>query len=197
MLNDKFKNFKLILASNSPRRRFLLKEAGFDFELRIQPESREDYPLKMRPELIPLYLAKMKASAFEGLLESNEILITADTIVILNNRVLGKPKDFQEAFDMLTLLSGHRHEVITAVCLKSKNKEKIFSASSEVWFRKLSELEITHYINEFKPYDKAGAYGVQEWIGYVGVERIEGSFFNVMGFPIQMVYVELEKFIEG
>jgi septum formation protein len=195
MLREDLKNYKLILASNSPRRQSLMKEAGLNFELRIPPEISEDYPANMQADTVPHYLAKIKASTFEGQLENNEIVITADTVVILSNRVLGKPKDLKDAFKMLNSLSGRKHEVITAVCFKSKFKEKIFSATSEVWFRKLSEQEINYYIHEFKPYDKAGAYGIQEWIGYIGVERIEGSFFNVMGLPIQMVYVELEKFI--
>jgi septum formation protein len=196
MLRDKLKNFKLILASKSPRRQYLMKEAGFQFELRIPSELTEDYPADMKPYTIPIYLARMKASSFEDCLGNNEIVIAADTIVILKDRVLGKPKDFNEAYGMLCSLSGCRHEVITGVCLKSREKEHFFSASSEVWFRKLREEEIVYYINECKPYDKAGAYGAQEWIGYIGVERINGSFFNVMGLPIQMVYVELEKFIE-
>jgi septum formation protein len=196
MLKDKLRNYKLILASNSARRQFLLKEAGFDFDLRIISEIPEVYPPEMNPEEVPLHLAKVKASYFEGQLEQNEIVLTADTVVILNERVLGKPADYNDALNMLTSLSGAKHQVITGVCLKSKDKERLFSASSYVWFRNLSDEEIKYYINECKPYDKAGAYGAQEWIGYIGVERIEGSFFNVMGLPIQMVYVELEKFIE-
>jgi septum formation protein len=196
MLYEKLKNYKLILASNSPRREYLLKEAGFQFELRTPSESSEDYPDDMQACDIPIYLARKKASLFNGVLSNTEIVITADTIVILEDRILGKPKDFNEAYSMLSSLSGCRHDVITAVCLKSKEREYCFSARSEVWFKALSEEEIIQYINNYKPYDKAGAYGAQEWIGYIGIERINGSFFNVMGLPIQMLYVELEKFIE-
>ena len=164
MLQNKLKDFKLVLASNSPRREFLMKEAGFHFELRIPIEHPEDYPEDMKPEAIPVYLARMKASSIEPNPGNNEIVISADTIVILNGRVLGKPKDFNEAYDMLSSLSAKRHEVITGVCLKSSEKEHCFSAITEVWFRELSEEEIVHYISEYKPYDKAGAYGIQEWI---------------------------------
>ena len=195
MLHEQLIAFKLILASNSIRRQNLMKDAGFIFEVKIPSDVSEDYPVGMNPALIPTFLAHKKSLSFDGLLKKNEIVITADTIVILDDSILGKPKNYDEAFEMLNALSGCKHEVITGVGFKSKEKEHLFSASSKVWFRDLTEQEIIYYIKEFKPYDKAGAYGIQEWIGYIGIERIEGSFFNVMGLPIQMLYVELGKFI--
>ena len=196
MLKEKLHSYRLILATTSPRRQYLMKEAGFEFELRIGSDISEVYPAKMPAPEIPIYLAELKAASFEGRLKSNEIVITADTVVVLDGKVLGKPKEYYEAFDMLSSLSGRKHEVITGVCLKTMGLQTSFSAQSDVHFRQLLEQEIHHYITEYKPFDKAGAYGVQEWIGYIAVERIEGSFFNVMGLPIQKVYVELGKFID-
>jgi len=195
MLLEKLTNIKLILASNSPRRQSLMAEAGLEYELSVPAENEEEFPEDLYSGDVPAYLAKRKAESFEGQIEKNEIVITADTLVILDERVLGKPGNYKEAFEMLSALSGCKHKVITGVCIKSRKKEVVFSDSTDVWFKKLSEKEIHYYIEEFKPYDKAGAYGIQEWIGYIGVERIEGSFFNVMGLPIHMVYSELEKFI--
>ena len=196
MLNEKLKNFKLILASNSPRRQSLMNDAGLHFELSVPAENEENYPEDIYSSAVPVYLARLKAASFEGQIEKNEIIMTADTVVILEELVLGKPGNAEEAFEMLNSLSGRKHKVITAVCLKSRNKEVVFSDSTDVWFKHLTEEEIHHYIKEFEPYDKAGAYGIQEWIGCIGIERIEGSFFNVMGLPIHMVYSELEKFID-
>ena len=196
MLKEKLQDFRLILASVSPRRQYLMKEAGFDFELRIGSEMEESYPASLAPKDIPAYLAELKASSFEGRLNPNEIVITADTMVLLEGKVMGKPVDYYAAFDMLSSLSGRKHEVITGVCLKSASRQLSFSVETAVWFRHLTEKEIHHYITECKPFDKAGAYGVQEWIGYIGVERIEGSYFNIVGLPIQRVYVELGKFID-
>jgi len=172
-----------------------MAEAGLEYELSVPAENEEEFPEDLYSGDVPAYLAKRKAESFEGQIEKNEIVITADTLVILDERVLGKPGNYKEAFEMLSALSGCKHKVITGVCIKSRKKEVVFSDSTDVWFKKLSEKEIHYYIEEFKPYDKAGAYGIQEWIGYIGVERIEGSFFNVMGLPIHMVYSELEKFI--
>jgi len=197
MLVEKLKNIKLILASNSPRRQSLMTEAGLEYELSVPAESEEEYPEDLYSGDIPAYLAKRKAESFEGQIEKNEIVITADTLVILDERVLGKPGNYKEAFEMLSALSGCKHKVITGVCIKSCENEVVFSDSTDVWFKKLTEKEINYYIEEFKPYDKAGAYGIQEWIGYIGVERIEGSFFNVMGLPIQKVYSELDKFLDS
>jgi septum formation protein len=196
MLSEKLENFKLILASNSPRRQALMNDAGLDFELSVSSGGEENYPEDIYSSAVPLYLARLKASSFEGQIEKNEIVMTADTVVILDEIVLGKPRNSEEAFEMLKSLSGRKHKVITAVCLKSRDKEVVFSDSTDVWFKQLTEEEIHFYIKEFEPFDKAGAYGIQEWIGYIGIERIEGSFFNVMGLPIHLVYSELEKFID-
>lgn len=197
MLHEKLAPYRLILASSSPRRHYLMKEAGFEFEIRVIYDIPEEFPLSMPASEVAIYLAELKAKAFDGRLQKQEIVITADTVVILDGKVLGKPSGYFEAFDMLSSLSGRKHEVITGVCLKSENRQFAFSVSSDVWFRKLTEKEIHYYITEYSPFDKAGSYGVQEWIGYIGVERIEGSFFNVMGLPIQNVYVELEQFIDN
>jgi septum formation protein len=196
MLKDKLKEFTLILASNSPRRQYLMREAGFAFQLRVPSEVPEVYPDQLAGLEIPVYLAELKAKSFSGRLAANEILLTADTVVLLDGKVLGKPVDYYEGFDMLSSLSGQKHEVITGVCLMSSDHTKSFYAHSYVWFRQLTEQEIDFYLTEYSPYDKAGAYGIQEWIGYIGVERIEGSFYNVMGLPIQKVYFELDRFID-
>jgi septum formation protein len=196
MLLEKIKDFKLILATQSPRRHFLMKEAGFNFEIRVPEGVEEVYPENLTETEIPKYLAELKASWFEGKLNEKEIVITADTIVVLDNKVLGKPGSYDEAISMLRSLSGRPHDVVTGVCLLSNNKKQSFSAFSKVWFRIFTEDEIKFYIDTYKPYDKAGSYGAQEWIGYIGIEHIEGSYFNVMGLPIQMVYKELERFIE-
>lgn len=187
------KKYKLILASKSPRRQFLLKELGLDFTVHTK-EVDENFPENLKAEKIPLYLCKKKADAFEGELRDNTIVITADTIVWVENQVLNKPENFDDAMRMLKLLSGKKHEVYTAVCLKSKNKTKTFYASTSVYFKVLSLEEIEYYITNFNPYDKAGAYGAQEWIGYIAVEKIEGSYFNVMGLPVRELYEELLKF---
>jgi septum formation protein len=196
MFLEKIKNYHLILATQSPRRHFLMKEAGFEFETIIPEGIEEKYPETLKKEEIPIYLAELKASFFDGKLKKNDILITADTIVYLDNNVLGKPVDRADAIDMLTKLSGRSHDVYTGVCFLSSNKKHSFSAISTVYFRVFSENEIHYYVDKYKPFDKAGAYGAQEWIGYVGIEHIEGSYFNVMGLPIQKLYEELEKFIE-
>lgn len=184
---------RFILASKSPRRQYLLKELGIDFELQTK-EVDESFPPHLQREEIPLYLCKQKADAFEGDLDDNTIVITADTIVWINDHVLNKPENFDEAVAMLQELSGSMHEVFTGVCLKSKTKEVTFSALTKVYFRTLTQAEIEYYVNTCKPYDKAGAYGAQEWVGYVGVEKIEGTYFNVMGLPLYELYQELVKF---
>lgn len=194
MLIDKIKNYKLILASQSPRRQYLLREAGFNFEV-IVPQVNEIYPPTLACTNVAAYLAELKAAAFEKKINNNEIVITADTVVILNNKVLGKPNNNTDAIEMLQSLSGKAHEVITGVCILTTKQKKVFQAHSTVHFRELSLNEITWYVNNYKPMDKAGSYGAQEWIGYIGIEGIEGSYFNVMGLPIQMLYVELEKLI--
>jgi septum formation protein len=196
MLLEKIKDHHLILATQSPRRHFLMKEAGFEFDIIIPEGIEEIYPETLKNEGIPIYLAELKSSWFEGKLKKNDILITADTIVYIDNKVLGKPGNRSEAIEMLTILSGRPHEVYTGVCILSTTKKHTFSSVSTVFFRNFSDSEIIYYVDKFKPMDKAGAYGAQEWIGYVGIEHIDGSYFNVMGLPIQKLYVELEKFIE-
>lgn len=191
-MND-LKKHKLILASKSPRRQYLLKELGLEFAVHTK-EVDESFPENLKAHEIPLYLGQKKADAFEEELTDDTIVITADTIVWIDNQVLNKPENFNDAVRMLKLLSGKKHEVYTGVCLKSKHKTKTFYALTNVYFKELSQQEIEYYINNFNPYDKAGAYGAQEWIGYIAVEKIEGSYFNVMGLPVRELYEELLKF---
>ncbi len=194
MVLENLKGKKILLASKSPRRHYLLKELGIDFEPVDNFQDDESYPEEMPIEDIPVFLAKKKANSINELLDENSILITADTIVWCNNSVLNKPDSYDEAYQMLNSLSGNKHTVITGVCLRSAEKETTFIATTDVFFTKLSDGEIEYYIRKFKPFDKAGAYGIQEWIGYIGIEKIEGSYYNVMGLPIQKVYKELKKF---
>ncbi len=201
MLLENLKNYKIILASHSPRRQYLLKELGIDFEIKIKDNGEikfnEVYPKTLKKEQIALYNAGLKAKACENEISDNTILITADTIVCLGNEVLNKPDDYDDAVKMLNKLSGKKHQVITGVCIKStlKNSSISFYDTTNVYFKELTRQEITYYVNKFKPYDKAGAYGIQEWIGYIGIEKIEGSYFNVMGLPVQKLYEELKKYI--
>ena len=188
-------DYKIILASQSPRRHYLLKEIGLEFEIKLKEFIDESYPDNLVREEIPLYIAKKKAKVFEGDIQDNQILITADTIVWLNDKVIQKPEDKDDAVRILNELSGNCHQVYTGVCFKSKKKEFAFTACTDVFFKRLTYPEIDYYINHFQPMDKAGAYGIQEWIGYIGVEKINGSFFNVMGLPIQKLYTELDDFI--
>ena len=192
MLNN-LKGYQLVLASKSPRRHEMLKELGLTFEIRTK-EVEEIYPEGLESEKIPVYLAELKAKAFEEDLESNELVITADTIVCVNERILGKPKDRDDAVKMLNALSNKSHQVITGVCLMSKEKKVSFASVTNVHFKALSDEEINYYIDNYKPYDKAGAYGIQEWIGFIGIDGIEGSYFNVVGLPIQRLYQELSKY---
>ena len=187
-------NYHLILASNSPRRRELLSGIDVEYEVRTLPDIEESYPETLPHEEIAEYLARKKASAYIFELRDDELLITADTIVLLNGMILGKPVGKKDAKRMLRALSGQTHRVITGVCLTSKQKQVCFSDVAHVTFGLLTDEEIDYYVEKYNPSDKAGAYGVQEWIGYVGVERIEGSYFNVMGLPIFKVYRELRHF---
>ena len=190
-LNNFF--FNIILGSSSPRRNELLKSLGFDFV--INPSNAdEDYPLNLKGHEIPVFLAKKKASSFNGVLTETDLLITADTIVWCEGEIFNKPINFEEGKLMLQTLSGKMHEVFTAVCLKSANKQIIFYDATKVYFKKFTNEEIEYYLNKYKPYDKAGSYGVQEWIGYIGIEKIEGSFYNVMGLPVKKLHEELMKF---
>ncbi|MDR1200496.1 MAG: Maf-like protein [Tannerellaceae bacterium] len=186
--------YKIILGSNSPRRKELLAGLGIPFEVKPIPDLDESYPNSLKSEEIALYIADKKAKAYLPTLQENELLITADTIVCVNNNVLGKPTDRDDAFRMLQTLSAKTHEVITGVCLTTRSKSVSFSVVSTVSFAPISDEDIIYYIDTFHPYDKAGAYGIQEWIGYVAVEGIQGSFYNVMGLPIQRVYQELRIF---
>jgi len=187
-------NYRIILASRSPRRRQLLHDMGLRFDVVVR-EFEESYPANLKGEEIALHLARMKSESFKKEISLNEIIITADTIVWCNNEVLGKPADASDAKRMIRALSGNTHEVITGVTILSSLKEKTFADSTKVTFEKLTELEIDYYIDNFKPYDKAGAYGIQEWIGIAACSRIEGSYFNVVGLPVQKLYKELKEFI--
>ncbi len=185
------KNIRLILASNSPRRKQLLAGLGIDFEVMVLKGIDESYPENLEVEKVAEYIAGKKAAAYRDVVDDNTIVITADTIVVLDGMVMGKPATHDDACHMLRLLSGHTHHVITGVCLSSKNEKRSISVTSEVTFKQLSEEEIEYYVSHYKPYDKAGAYGIQEWIGYVGVTSLRGSYFNVMGLPVQRIYHEL------
>ena len=193
MLNDKFKNHKIILASGSPRRQQFLKELELAFEIRLK-EIEEIYPDHLKAEEITNFLAKLKASAFENELQDNEVLITSDTIVWLDNKALGKPIDASHAVRMLTEMSGKTHKVITSVCIKSTKKEVVFHDETLVTFTDLSLDEIEFYLKNYKPFDKAGSYGIQEWIGLIAIEKIEGSYANVVGLPTHKLYKELMNF---
>lgn len=196
LLKDKLKGKKLILASKSPRRRALLEGCGLDFTVADGYEVKEDYPDDMPPHDVPLFLAILKSDAYPWAVGEDEILLTADTVVILGDEILGKPADREDAIDMLTRLSGNRHTVVSGVVMRDGKHQTGYTVKTDVWFRKLRMEEIEYYVDEYEPYDKAGAYGIQEWIGYVGIGRIEGSFYNVMGLPIQTLYVNLEKFLD-
>lgn len=188
-----FPDYNIILASKSPRRQQLLKSLGIEFSVQTI-EVDEVYSDKLTKHEIPVYLAELKAEPFRDKLTDNDLLITADTVVCLENQILGKPKNRQEAIEMLQNLSNREHQVITGVCLSSKQKSHSFFSLTNVRFKQLTFDEINYYVSEFKPYDKAGAYGIQEWIGTIGITHIEGSFYNVMGLPIQKLYEEIQKF---
>lgn len=188
------KNYHIILGSNSPRRRELLAGLDLDFEVKVIPGLEENYPEGLSPQDIPVFLARQKAEAYLPTLAPDTLLITADTIVWNRDAVIGKPRDREEAIRMLRDLSGHEHHVVTGVCLTSVEKQETFSSISTVRFAPLEDSEIVYYVDKYKPFDKAGAYGIQEWIGYVAVEGIEGSFYNVMGLPVQRLYRELRRF---
>ena len=191
MLREKLSNYNIILASGSPRRQQFLRDLDIPFTIQLK-EVDEIYPQHLQSNEITEYLADLKANAFSELNE-NDLLITSDTIVWLDNKALGKPKDSEDAFDMLSQLSGKKHQVITSVSIKGKNFQKMISDTTDVYFKELSTEEIDYYINTYQPFDKAGSYGIQEWIGFIGIERIKGSYFNVMGLPVQKLYKELMK----
>ena len=193
MVLKNIQQYELILASQSPRRQQLLSDLGLKFSVQSM-DIAEDFPPGLGMTEVPVYLAELKANAFQPQLKDNQLVITADTIVWLDGEVMNKPVDYADGFRMLRNLSGKKHQVITGVCLLTKVKKVSFYALTDVWFKELSDEEIAHYLNVYKPYDKAGAYGIQEWIGYIGIHRIEGSFFNVMGLPVQSVYEHLKNF---
>ena len=189
MLNQKLKDYNVILASGSPRRQQFFKDLQIDFTVQLNPVD-EIYPNHLKGSEITDYLANLKAEAFTKLAD-NDLLITSDTIVWINNKALGKPKDKEEAFEMLRELSGKSHQVISSVSIKNNTFQKIFNDITQVHFKELSSKEINYYIDNYKPFDKAGAYGIQEWIGFIGIKSIEGSYFNVVGLPVHKLYKEL------
>lgn len=195
LLHDRLKDFRLILASQSPRRQQLLADAGLRYELAPRFECDELFPDDMAADDVAGYLSRLKSEAYPAELGEGDILLTADTVVVVDNDILGKPSSREEAVAMIRSMSGREHKVITGVTLRSKSAAKTFSVCSDVVFRALSDEEIAYYVDNYRPMDKAGAYGIQEWIGYVGIERINGSFYNVMGLPVQRVYVELQEFL--
>ena len=190
---DNLKKFNIVLASNSPRRKELMSGLGVDYVVKTLPDVDESYPDTLQGEEIPAYTSREKAEAYQSMIEPDELLITADTIVWMNGEVLGKPKDREDAIRMLRKLSGASHQVITGVCLTTKGWQNSFTVTRDVTFAVLSEEEIVYYVDKYSPMDKAGAYGVQEWIGFIGVESISGSYYNVMGLPVQKLYRELIK----
>lgn len=191
---ENLSKYKIILGSNSPRRKELLSGLDIKFNVKVIPGLEENYPETLDPQEIPVFLSKQKAEAYLSSLDDTMLLITADTIVWNGNAVIGKPKNRAEAIQMLRSLSGHEHHVVTGVCLTTTKKQLTFSVISSVRFASLNDEEIIYYVDKYKPFDKAGAYGIQEWIGYVGVEGISGSFYNVMGLPVQRLYQELKTF---
>ena len=189
MLKQKLNNYNVILASGSPRRQQFFRDLDIDFSIQLK-EIEEIYPENLKGTAITDYLSNLKSDAFSTL-NDNDLLITSDTIVWLEGKALGKPEDAKDAFTMLRAMSGKKHEVITSVCLKSNSFQKIISDITIVTFKELSDDEIYYYIKNYKPFDKAGAYGIQEWIGFIGIDKIEGSYFNVVGLPVHKLYKEL------
>lgn len=186
--------YNIILASNSPRRKELLAGLGVKFDVRLIADIDETYPDNIKSHDVAEYIAKKKADAYKQSIASNELIITADTIVILGDEIFGKPLNADDAYAMLQKLSGKTHQVITGVCLLTKNEQRVFRVTTDVTFKELEMEEIKYYVDNYKPFDKAGAYGIQEWIGYIGVTSLNGSYFNVVGFPVQRIYTELQKF---
>ena len=194
MLSDLLKDKKIILGSASPRRQDLLKSIINDFEIKVS-DLKEKYPKNLKEKEISEFLAIQKSDVFSIKIKTNEILITADTIVIKGDRILNKPKNKIQAKEMLAFLSDSEHKVITSVCLRNQQKKLVFSSITKVFFKPLSDAEINYYVEEYKPLDKAGAYGIQEWIGLIGITKIEGSYFNVVGLPIAKLYEKLIQFV--
>lgn len=192
MLREKLKNYNIILASGSPRRQQFFKDLDIDFTIEVR-EIEETYPGQLERSEITDFLAQLKASVFRDLSE-NDVIITSDTIVWKDGKAIGKPSDMEDAVQMLKNLSGAMHEVITSVCFTGKNFQKTISDTTKVWFKELTDAEIFYYLTNYQPFDKAGSYGVQEWIGYIAIEKLEGSYFNVMGLPTRLVYKTLMEF---
>lgn len=192
MLKTQLQSYKIILASGSPRRQQFFKDLDLDFEIRLK-EVEEIFPASLKAAEITDYLAQLKANAFDGELVDNDLLITSDTIVWHNNKALGKPKDYNDAFEMLKSLSHNTHEVITSVCFKTNTTVNVITEKTKVTFSELSDAAIRYYLEKYSPYDKAGAYGIQEWIGFIGVSKIEGSYTNVMGMPTDKVFEYLNQ----
>lgn len=190
---DNLKSYRIILASNSPRRQELLSGLGLTFTVKVLPDIDESYPANLQRDEIPQYISRSKADAYRSIMQDQDLIITADTIVWVEGEVLGKPKDEAEAVEMLRKLSGRTHQVVTGVTLTTKDQQTSFATVSDVAFTQLDEDEIQYYVEHYRPMDKAGAYGVQEWIGLVGVESLSGSYFNVMGLPVQRLYHALKK----
>ena len=190
---ENLNKYRIVLASNSPRRKELLSGLGIQYEVKTLPDIDESYPEGLDGLEIPAFIARSKADAYRSVMQPDELIITADTIVWLDGKVMGKPRDAEEAREMLRALSGQTHQVITGVCLTTPTYQKAFATLTDVTFATLSEEEIAYYVDRYSPMDKAGSYGIQEWIGFIGVESISGSYFNVMGLPIQRLYTELTK----
>lgn len=195
LLKDRLANYRVLLASKSPRRRQLLADCGIEFQVADGRDADERFPDDMPRREVAEYLSRLKSDAYADMLQQNDVLITADTVVIAAGEILGKPKDREEAVRMIEKLSGAEHLVVTGVTLRTRETVRSFSCESKVCFRALRREEIEYYVDTYKPFDKAGAYGIQEWIGYVAISGIEGSFYNVMGLPIQRLYVELENLL--
>ena len=193
MFNVKCLMYRIVLASNSPRRRELLGGLGIPFEVKVLPNISESYPDTLPADEIAEYIAREKGDVYKSRIDEDILVITADTVVICDDEVLGKPTDAADARRMLHLLSGRTHHVVTGVCLTTTFRQRSFSVRTEVTFKHLSDEEISYYVENYKPFDKAGAYGIQEWIGYIGVTGINGSYFNVMGLPVQRIYEELKQ----
>lgn len=185
---------KIVLGSQSPRRSYLLEQMGLEFEIRTQ-DAEEIFPEAMHPEDVPAYLARLKAKELESTIQEEEVLITADTVVIIDDKVVGKPTDAAHAFEMVKNLSNKVHKVVTGVTITDKKESISFSETTYVVFRRITDGDIKHYLHEYKPFDKAGAYGIQEWIGIIGIDKIDGCYYNVMGLPTSRLYLELNKFV--
>ena len=194
MLKEKLNKINIILASGSPRRQQFFKEMDLHYTIRLK-EIEEIYPENLKAEEITNFLAELKANAFENELKENDVLVTSDTIVWLNGKALGKPKDYEDAFKMLQQLANQTHEVITSVCLKSIDKTDVFHCVTKVTFTNLSDEAIRYYLDNYQPFDKAGSYGIQDWIGLIGISKIEGSYTNVVGLPTEMLFQKLMNYV--